>query len=307
MSVQSKENNNVLVTGGTGFLGNYIVQHLKDSGYQVASLGRTGKPDMICDLGEQVPELGGKGFNVVVHAAGKAHMVPRTAEEKDAFFKVNLNGTINLCRALEQGPLPRSFVFISTVAVYGRETGERIAEDHPLLGSSPYAESKIRAEAFLTDWCNKNNIILSILRLPLIVGHNAPGNLGKMVKAIGKRRFFYIGSHNPGKSMVLAQDVAKIIPAAMNVPGIYNLTDGDHPTFRALGQKIAGDLKIQAPFMLPVWPFRILGKIGDAFGGIVPFNTNTFQKMISPLTFDDSKARTALNWDPEPVLNTSFV
>jgi nucleoside-diphosphate-sugar epimerase len=307
MSAQNKKCINVLVTGGTGFLGNYIVNHLKDSGYKVTSLGRKGKPDIICDLGTQVPELGKQGFSVIVHAAGKAHIMPRSAEEKTAFFQVNLDGTKNLCQALEQKKMLRSFVFISTVAVYGRETGEFINEDHPLLGNSPYAESKIKAEAYLTDWCNRNGVNLSILRLPLVVGQHPPGNLGKMIKAIRKRRFFYVGSYNPGKSMVLAKDVAGIIPAAATVPGVYNLTDGVHPTFHALAEKIASDLNAPAPFTMPVWPFRILSKIGDVVGDAIPFNTNTFQKMILPLTFDDSKARKILKWNPEPVLNLSFI
>jgi nucleoside-diphosphate-sugar epimerase len=307
MSDQSGKNSNVLVTGGKGFLGNYIVHYLREAGYQVLSLGRTDMPDIICNISDQVPAFKGPGFDIVIHAAGKAHMIPRSAEEKEAFFKVNLEGTVNLCKGLEQHTLPKSFVFISTVAVYGRETGELIAEDHPLQGNSPYAESKIKAELFLTEWCAKNGVDLAILRLPLIVGQHAPGNLGKMIKAISKKRFFYIGPYNPSKSMVAAQDVAAIIPMAIARPGTYNLTDGSHPTVRALGQKIARELNVHAPYALPAWPFHLLGKVGDVLGSIVPFNTATLQKMISPLTFDDSKARKALNWNPESVLNTSFI
>lgn len=308
MSARSKESMDILVTGGNGFLGNHIVQYLRNESHSVHTLGRTDKADIVCSIDEQLPQFSHPRYDVIIHAAGKAHTIPRSAEESEAFFKVNLNGTSNLCKALEQtGKLPQSFIFVSTVAVYGRETGELINEDHPLQGNTPYAQSKIQAEAFLAEWCSKNNVSLSILRLPLVVGQNAPGNLRKMITAIRKRHFFYIGAYNPRKSMVAATDVAKVILHAVAVPGIYNLTDGTHPTIRALGQKIADDLKVHAPFILPVWPFRILSKVGDVFGSIIPFNTNTFQKITASLTFDDSRARKKLNWDPEPVLKLSLI
>jgi dTDP-4-dehydrorhamnose reductase len=50
--------------------------------------------------------------------------------------------------ALKKSSLPKSFIFISTIAVYGCETGEEITKEHPLNGDSPYALSKIQAEQF---------------------------------------------------------------------------------------------------------------------------------------------------------------
>lgn len=83
---------------------------------------------------------------MVLHACGKAHIVPRTEEEKQAFFDVNYTGTIHLCEALERVGGPKALIFISTVAVYGYESGEMITEEHPLNGDTPYAKSKIMAE-----------------------------------------------------------------------------------------------------------------------------------------------------------------
>lgn len=44
---------------------------------------------------------------------------------------MNLQGTKNLCTALEQSGIPKSFIFISTVAVYGCDSGENITEEYP--------------------------------------------------------------------------------------------------------------------------------------------------------------------------------
>ena len=76
-------------------------------------------------------------------------MTPKTKAEKQAFFDVNLQGTKNLCAALERRGVPRAFIFISTVAVYGCEYGEEITEEYPLGGKTPYAMSKRLAEEFL--------------------------------------------------------------------------------------------------------------------------------------------------------------
>lgn len=53
-----------------------------------------------------------------------------------SFFDVNLQGTKNLCAALERRGVPRAFIFISTVAVYGCEYGEEITEEYPWVGNS---------------------------------------------------------------------------------------------------------------------------------------------------------------------------
>ena len=53
-----------------------------------------------------------------------------------------------MCAALEKVGVPKALVFISTVAVYGRDFGELITELHPLNGNTPYAKSKIMAEKY---------------------------------------------------------------------------------------------------------------------------------------------------------------
>ena len=88
-------------------------------------------------------------METVIHLAGKAHIVPRTNEEIKTFYDVNYQGTVNLCKSLELVGIPKSFIFVSTVAVYGCEEGENIDETHPLNGTTPYAKSKIMAEKFL--------------------------------------------------------------------------------------------------------------------------------------------------------------
>ena len=107
----------ILVTGANGFLGGYVLPSLAAEG-TVTVLGR--KPMEKCrnvtaDLTAPDLDLGNKSFSTVYHLAGWAHCVPRTAAEREMFFRVNAGGTKNLLRALQQtGHLPQYFVLIST-------------------------------------------------------------------------------------------------------------------------------------------------------------------------------------------------
>jgi nucleoside-diphosphate-sugar epimerase len=289
----------VLLTGASGFLGNSIINSISPK-VDVFTLGR-----LNCffnnDLSHSIPLL--PDVNIVIHAAGKAHSVPNTSLEKQAFFDVNFKGTQNLLQGIEESQsLPKAFIFISTVAVYGRENGINISEDSPILAKDPYGLSKIQAEQLVLDWCKKHNVICTILRLPLLAGQNPPGNLGAMIKGIKKGYYFNIAGGTAQKSMVLASDVAQCILKVSEIGGIYNLTDGYHPTFNELSRTISLQLGRKFVPNMPLFFAKILAKIGDLIGDKFPVNSNKLAKIMAPLTFDDTKARKAFGWNPTPVL-----
>jgi nucleoside-diphosphate-sugar epimerase len=289
-----------LLTGGTGFLGYFISKAISESNILV-TLSRNIGQYSIC-LEQKVPVFFEK-FDLVIHAAGKAHTVPKTSLEKQAFFDVNFKGTQNLLQGLEESQsLPKAFIFISTVAVYGEENGINISENAPLLAKDPYGLSKIQAEQLVLDWCNRNNVICTILRLPLLAGQNPPGNLGAMIKGIQKSYYFNIAGGKAKKSVVLAEDVARFIVKVAEIGGIYNLTDGYHPSFAELSSHISIQLGKGKPMNMPFGLAMIVAKFGDLLGSKAPLNTNKLKKITSDLTFDDTKAREAFGWNPTPVL-----
>lgn len=183
----------LLFTGASGFLGYNTLPLLIKQYETVHTMGLTDADDIKVNLAKEVPPIN-THYDVVLHACGKAHVIPKTEAEKQAFFDVNYQGTVNLCAALEKVGVPKSLVFISTVAVYGCESRELITEEHPLNGEIPYAKSKIMAEEYLTQWCEKNGVVLGILRPSLLAGKNAPGNLGAMVNGIKKGFYMNIST-----------------------------------------------------------------------------------------------------------------
>lgn len=290
----------LLFTGGTGFLGKNVMPLLENQ-YEVCTCGIT-QSDMIkANLAKEMPILDAH-YDIVLHACGKAHMIPRTEEEKQAFFDVNYTGTINLCKALEKFGVPKAFVFISTVAVYGCEYGDKITEDHPLNGDTPYAKSKIMAEKYLIGWCKKNNVVLGVLRPSLLAGKNAPGNLGAMVNGVCRGFYMNIGGGKVVKSILMAEDIVRIMPILVQKGGIYNVCDTFQPSFGQISESVARQLGRGKPINIPYWMAWCMAKVGDCFGSKAPFNSYKLEKMTRSLTFSNEKARRELGWEPLDVL-----
>ncbi|WP_396186352.1 NAD-dependent epimerase/dehydratase family protein [Flavobacterium sp.] len=289
----------ILLTGANGFLGKCIVKNLENN-FQISSLSRK-LGDYKISLETTVPQFNHK-FDLVIHAAGKAHTVPKKETEKKKFYDVNVTGTQNLLNGLEIIGVPNQFVFISSVSVYGKESGLNISEDQSLEAKDAYGLSKIRAELLVLEWCEKNNVVCTILRLPLLVGKNPPGNLGAMIKAIVKGYYFNIGGGKAKKSMVLAEDVAVFIPTLAKVGGIYNLTDGVHPDFKSLSLVIAKQNNKSKLLNLPIFVAKVFGNIGNIIGNSAPINSLKLKKITSDLTFDDTRAR-QIGWKPKEVLD----
>lgn len=289
----------LLLTGGTGFLGSNI-KPLLENDYEVKTLGLSGRNDYCVNLCTSNGIKLNEKFNVVVHAAGKARNDSGTAEGNTKFYDINYNGTLNLCKALEDN-LPDSFIFISTVAVYGCKEGVNISETHPLNADSHYGKSKIMAEDFLTGWCGEHNINLVILRPSLIIGTNNSGNLGNMINAIKKRRYLSIGGGKAKKSFVLIENIAEVIPLLhkQNKSGIYNICNGNSVSFRELELIISSQLNCSAPHNIPLWVARILACAGSLLGNNSPINYPKLQKMTCDLTFSNEKICKELNWKPK--------
>lgn len=290
----------LLLTGSSGFLGKNILEILKKN-YHVTTLGFTKGEDINTNLSIEIPFIPIIP-DIVLHAAGKVHSVPKSNNDKQLLFDINYQGTVNLCKALEKTGFPKSFVFISSVAVYGLDEGENIDESYPLIGSDPYAQSKIQAEKFLSSWCSKNDIKLVILRPSLIAGPNPPGNLGNMIKSIKSGIYFSIKDRNAHKSILMVQDIANLIPLVENKSGIYNVCDSQHPTFNQIEKLISKQLNKKRLISISYNIAKFLAIIGDFLGSDFPYNTNKLKKITRTLTFSNEKAKQELSWKPLNVI-----
>lgn len=304
----------LLLTGYPGFLASSIKEWFETKGWEVDTLGLLPFPEgvsqsgthIVCNLVNEVPQLPGSRYDLVIHAAGKAHVVPKTEAERKSFFDVNVTGTEHLLAALQKVP-PKSIVLISSVAVYGKETGIMIREDAPLLADSPYGKSKILAEGLIRDTPFPEEVVRGIVRLPLIAGKDAPGNLGSMIKAIRKGIYFNVAGGKAVRSVVLKEDIAPFLLELSRYGGTYNFTDGRGITYRELDQKIHEQVSCPKRPGLPyclAWLIALGGEIlGFVLRRSMPLDFYRLDKLVSDLTFDGSKATREIPFSPRHVID----
>ena len=293
----------VLITGGNGFLGRYFLKHWKSLAHEVFVLGRRENSDINCDIKNTIPFIK-QDLDYVIHIAGKAHSIPKSKKEEEDFYNVNVRGTSNLLKGIENKNI-KGIMFVSSVAVYGATQGDRIAEDDELNAKDSYGKTKIEAEQIIKEWGLKNNVTTSIIRPPLIIGKNAPGNLGNMIAAIDKGRFFNIAQGKAKRSVVLAEDLAHFSSKLIDIGGTYNLTDGIDASFEELTSKITKAKNKDKVKNMPLWLAHGLAGAGDLIETITkkqaPFSTKKLKQMTTDLTFCSKKA-SKIGWKPKGVV-----
>ncbi len=159
------------------------------------------------------------------------------------------------------------------------------------------------AEAYLTEWCEQHNVTLTILRPSLIAGKNAPGNLGAMVNGVKKGFYMNIAGGKVVKSIVMAEDIARLLPLTLDKGGVYNVCDTNQPSFGLISASVAKQLGKGKPRSIPYWVAWCMAKVGDLLGSKAPINSYKLDKMTKSLTFSNEKARNELGWEPLDVLS----
>lgn len=290
----------LLFSGASGFLGHNVMPILSRQ-YAITTIGITESDNINANIASEVPALPER-YDVVLHAAGKAHVYPKNQEEVQAFYDVNFQGTVNLCRALEKVGLPKSFIFISTMDVYGLAVGEGIDETYPMNPVTHYAKSKLQAEKFLVEWAKENGVTLGVLRPSLMTGPNPPGNLKAMINGIRRGYYVNIAGGRTRKSLMMIQDIARLVPKIENVGGIYNVCDDHHPSYRELGVCISKQLgKKHEPFSIPYWMAWCMAKVGDVLR-VLPIDSHRLEQLTKSNTYSNEKAKRCLGWEPLDVI-----
>lgn len=155
-----------LVTGGGGFIGGHLATTLVRAGVDVRALLRyTSRSDRGTldwfegDLGRAVDvhfgdlrdvesvERAVEGVDVVFHL-GAQIAIPYSYVNPRDYFETNVIGTLNVAQAATRAGVQR-VVHTSTSETYGTAQTVPITERHPLVGQSPYAASKIGADALI--------------------------------------------------------------------------------------------------------------------------------------------------------------
>jgi UDP-glucose 4-epimerase len=122
----------------------------------------------------------------VVHLAARAHRSKSTQQrEKDLYFFINVEGTMQLARSAIAAGV-RDFVFLSSIAVNGSTTDGRepFSERDQIAPNTVYGETKAAAEQRLSDLAKNGRMSITTIRAPMIFGAGAIGNFGRLLSAI---------------------------------------------------------------------------------------------------------------------------
>ncbi len=288
----------ILVTGSSGFIGSAIFNNLK-SDFQVTGLSRKSEAGLKMDLFKEQIDL--SDFEYVIHAAGLAHL---KQTDKDAMHQNNVLATRNLLNGLNPSAL-KGFVFCSTVAVYGIQNGVEIEESETPTPNDSYGTSKLQAEELIAEWCKTHAIPFLILRLPLVVGKKAPGNINRLIDSMRRGRFFLLNGNESKRSMVLLGDLVELIRLqitnGIKSIGIYNITDGTGVGFNDFVLSVCFSKGFKKPISIPFWLAKLLAVLGSMLGGKL-FSFSIIEKMTQTLTFSNQKAQRDLLFSPSQVL-----
>jgi len=171
--------NKIFITGATGFIGSHLAEHCVEKGYKVVAFDRYNsnnhwgwlenskyKDEMEIILGDvrehDSVSKAMKGCNIVFHLAALIG-IPYSYISPLAYIRTNIEGTYNVIESAKNYNLDQILV-TSTSETYGSAKYVPIDENHPLLGQSPYAASKIGADQLALSYYLSFNLPIKIVR-----------------------------------------------------------------------------------------------------------------------------------------------
>lgn len=209
---------NILLTGGTGYIGSHAAVVLTGAGHRVVLY------DSLCNskgcvverltkiTGQRMPFVEGDIRNTellintlkkhqieaVMHFAG-LKAVGESVKKPLEYFDSNVGGTISLLKAL-QATNVKKMVFSSSATVYGEPKYLPLDEVHPTQATNPYGRTKLHSEEMLADLANSDDSWrMAILRYFNPVGAHESGLIGEDPEGVPNNLMPYIARVAAGK------------------------------------------------------------------------------------------------------------
>jgi UDP-glucose 4-epimerase len=208
----------ILVTGGAGYIGSHTCVALHEAGYKfvifdnfsnsskqsIKRVEKIIKSDIIAEEGdirdkEALQRVFDKyKIDCVIHFAG-LKAVGESVEEPLRYYDNNVNGTLSLCKVMQDNNC-KKIIFSSSATVYGDPHTTPIREDFPLKATNPYGRSKLFIEEILRDvFKSDHEWRVVLLRYFNPVGAHSSGLIGEDPSGIPNNLMPFISQTAMGK------------------------------------------------------------------------------------------------------------
>ncbi|GBF36637.1 UDP-glucose 4-epimerase [Methanofervidicoccus abyssi] len=252
------ENVRILVTGGAGFIGSHVVDHLLENNYTVIVLDNLSTGN-IKNLNKKVEFIKGdirdkdldfRDIDGIIHLGAQVNV--RTSLKEPLYdCDVNIMGTLNILETMRRYDVEK-IVFASSVAVYGDPKYLPVDEEHPKEPLSPYGLSKYCSEKYIELYGDLYGIDYTILRYSNVYGErqNPRGEAGVVCIFIesmlkGKTPTIF-GDGYQTRDFVYVGDVAKSTIMALNWKNkVVNIGTGRETSINHLYNIIADILNFK--------------------------------------------------------------
>ena len=207
------------VTGGTGFVGSHVVEHLLENGYDHVRCLVRSEPKWLEGLDVEIVrgdlssfasiKKAVRGVEYVYHIGGLTR-----AKTLNELRKANVEGTLNVVRAVDEAaPYVRRVLVTSSLSVIGRSDEPIADEETPLNPISMYGRSKAEMEDELEDWSTR--LPITIVRPAAVYGPRE-SDIYTYFKSASRGFTAIVGDGTtPEVNLVYATDVARgIVQAA---------------------------------------------------------------------------------------------
>jgi 2-alkyl-3-oxoalkanoate reductase len=306
----------VLVTGGSGFLGSYIVEQLGQAGHEVVALVRRSSnvkflsalPNVTFAYGS-VEDAGAveaavEGVDAIIHSAG----LVKARSPRD-FELVNVEGTKNLlASAKKRRDRVQRFVYISSLTAVGpSQDGAPVAADREPNPVTHYGRSKLRAEQAVL--AAKGDLHVTVIRPPMVYGPRDNESFA-FFQTVSRRVLPFLGDGKNTLSIVYGADAASACIRALfaDIPSgrCYFVEDGKIYVWRDMLSELERVLERKALIRISI-PFFVLRGVATASEGLgklrrqaVMLTRDKVNELAAPHWVCDATAtRTELGWTPE--------
>ncbi len=206
----------ILVTGGGGFLGSYIVKSLLEKKHEVSSLSRhiyphlekLGVDNIVCDLTdkEAVEKLDLSGFEAIIHTAALAGVWGK----KESYYQINYWGTQHLTEKAKSSQI-KYFIYTSSPSVvFGKESISHGDEslDYPKKFYTHYAKTKAMAEKYILEQ-NTDKFKTLAIRPHLIWGPGDPHLFPRLIQKAKEGKLKQVGDGQNLVDIIYVENAAK--------------------------------------------------------------------------------------------------